>query len=451
MHYLYHRHAYDFSKPAPSWWEASAGPGPDTRDLEAETDVRCDIAIIGGGYTGLSAAYHLARDHGADVRVLDAGKPGWGASGRNGGFCGPGATKMDRDEMVRRHGIEAVKAFGQMHREAVGLVEQILEQEDIDADKAGDRGEICFAHKANRVQGLRDEAVSPSEIYPFEHTFLSRDECRAFGIDGPEVHGGLLMKGPFGLHPLKYCQGLGQAAVRHGAVLHDNARVEGWRRDGEMHVLSTPKGEVRAGKVIVGTNGYTSEDLHPGLQGRLLPTLTNILVTRPLTDEEKAAQGWTATEIAFDTRKLLHYVRLLPDGRFLFGGRGGWDASPEGVAKRREIMIQQFRQMFPAWSDVEFTHFWNGFVCITYDRVVHLGYVDNDPTIIAGLAYHGSGVAAATWSGRLAARLAAGNADLNTAVPSVMRGDPPKFPFPWLRKTYLKGAYAFYGLKDEWL
>lgn len=451
MRYLYHDSAYNFSKPAPSWWEESAGPAVETSDLAAEQDVRCDVAIIGGGYTGLSAAYHLVRDHGADVRVLDAGKPGWGASGRNGGFCGPGATKMGRDEMVRRYGLEATKEFGQMQREAVELVAHLLEEENIDADKTGDRGEICFAHKPNRVAELRAEAESTNELYPFEHEFLTREECHAFGIAGPEVHAGMLIKGPFGLHPLKYCQGLARAAQRHGAVLHHDARVTGWRRDGSDHVLTTAKGEVRAKKVIVGTNGYTSEDLHPSLGGRLLPTLTNILVTRPLTRDEQSEQGWTATDVAFDTRRLLHYVRLLPDGRFLFGGRGGWDASPAGVEAKRQHMIRQFRQMFPAWAGVEFTHFWNGFVCIAYDRIAHVGHIDNDPSMIAGLAYHGSGVASATWSGQMAARLAAGNADIGSSVPKVMRGSPPKFPMPWLRKTYLKGAYAVYGVKDEWL
>jgi len=451
MKYLYDKHGYHFDTPVESWWEASAGAPVETLDLAAEENVNCDIAIIGGGYTGLSAAYHLCRDHGADVRVLDAGKPGWGASGRNGGFCGPGATKLTRDQMLSRYGLEAVKDFGRMQREAVDLVAELIEAENIDCDKTSPDGEICFAHKPNRVADLKAEAALPDEVFPFEKSFLTKEECNEHGIGGPEVHGGLLMKGPFGLHPLKYCQGLARAAQKHGAKLHGSARVTEWRRDGSDHVLVTAKGEVRAKKVIVGTNGYTSEDLHPGLAARLLPTLTNILVTRPLSEDERKAQGWTNTTVSFDTRKLLHYVRLLPDGRFLFGGRGGWDASKEGVAQRKQIMIQHFNRMFPEWRGVEFTHWWNGFVCVTYDRVVKTGFVDNDPTMVCALAYHGSGVGIASWNGRMAARLAAGNASLDSHVPAPMRGAPPRFPMPWLRKMYLKATYASYGLRDEWL
>ena len=451
MKYLYHGHAYDFHAPAPSWWEDSAGVTVETDDLANESNVCCDVAVIGGGYTGLSAAYHLACDYGTDVRVLDAGRPGWGASGRNGGFCGPGALKRSRSSLLRDFGSDAVKAFGRMQRDAVDLVAELLEKEQIDADKTGHRGEICFAHRPNRIPGLIEEAKTPDDIFPFRTNYLDRDDCRAFGIAGPEVWGGLLMNGPFGLHPLKYCQGLARAAQRRGAVLHHDAQVTGWRREGRDHLLSTPGGVVRARKVIIGTNGYTPEDLHAGLADRLLPTLTNILVTRPLSREEKEAQGWTATDVAFDTRKLLHYVRLLPDGRFLFGGRGGWDASPQGVETRRRVMVRHFRKMFPAWRDVGFTHFWNGFVCLTFDRVVHIGFVDDDPTIVAALAYHGSGVATATWNGRMAARLVAGAADINESVPAMMRDMPPRFPMPWLRKATLKVAGIGYGIRDEWL
>jgi len=450
MRHIYDETAFDTAIPVGSWWLDSAGDTVECADLAGEENPRCEIAIIGGGFTGLSAAYHLVKDHGADVRVLDAAYPGFGGSGRNGGFVGPGATKLGLSQITQRVGVEENKRFQSWQWDSVELVAALLDAENIDADKTGTT-EIEFAHKPNRVKDLRDGAAFLQKTYGSNARFLDRDECAEHGLAGPQVHGGLMFPGCFGVHPLKYVRGLARAAQKHGVVIHDNAPVEGWRKEGDEHVLMTPKGELRAKKVIIGTNGYTAEDTNPGLAGRVMPALSNILITRPLTSEEQKAQGWTTTDITFDSRKLLHYVRLLPDGRFLFGGRGGWDASPGGKARMRAYMEKQFREMFPAWAHVEFTHFWNGFICMTYDLVAHVGNPQGDATVWSGLAYHGSGVAAATGTGRLVAKLAAGAITLDKDVPAIMRGIPPKFPFPALRTQYLRGAYWWYHMKDEWL
>jgi len=450
MRHIYDETAFDTTKPVGSWWLDSAGEAVATTDLAGVENVRCDIAIIGGGFTGLSAAFHLARDFGVNVRVLDAAYPGFGGSGRNGGFVGPGATKLDPGSMIRKVGMDETKRFMALQRDSIDLVGELLATEGIDADKTG-TSEIEFAHKANRVQGLRDEAAYWRKTFGTDAQFMDKDECSAHGLAGPQVHAGLKFSDCFGVHPLKYVRGLARAAQAQGVVIHDHAPVVGWSKEQGVHVLSTPKGEVRADQVIIGTNGYTAEDTNPGLAGRVLPALSNILITRPLTAEEQASQGWTTTDITFDSRKLLHYVRLLPDGRFLFGGRGGWDASPAGKASMRAYMEKTFKEMFPAWSDVEFTHFWNGFICLTSDLVAHVGHPQGDETVWSALAYHGSGVAAATGTGRLVARLAAGAATLEADVPSIMHGVPPRFPLPFLRTQYLRGAYWWYYAKDEWL
>ncbi len=450
MRHIYDESAFDTTKPVGSWWLDSAGDAVDTTDLAGGENVRCEIAVIGAGYTGLSAAYHLARDHGADVRVLDAAYPGFGGSGRNGGFVGPGATKLSSDAMVRKVGMDETKRFMALQGESIDLVAALLDGENIDADKTG-ACEIEFAHKPNRVQELRQGAAYMRNTFGAKFEFMDKDECTAHGFAGPQVHGGLKIPGCFGVHPLKYARGLARAAQKRGVIIHGEAPVIGWHKEGGTHVLATPRGEVRAKQVIIGTNGYTAEDTNPGLAGRVLPGLSNILITRPLSAEEQAAQGWTTTDIIYDSRKLLHYVRLLPDGRFLFGGRGGWDASPAGKARMRIYMEKTFKQMFPAWAHVEFTHFWNGFICLTYDLVAHVGHPQGDETVWSALAYHGSGVAAATGTGRLAARLAAKAATLEKDVPVIMRDVPPRFPFPFLRTQYLRGAYAWYHIKDEWL
>ncbi len=448
MRFIYDKSAFQFDAPVGSWWEDSAGSPVETTDLAGEENATCEIAIIGGGYTGLSAAYHLARDHGADVRVLEAGQPGWGASGRNGGFVCPGWAKLGDGDLIKRHGLDEARSFHRAQRDGVDLVAQLLDEEGIEADR-GAEGDIALAHRKSKVAELLEWKDFAMATYGEELTFLDRDALAEQGVAGPQFLAGMRLDYGFGLHPMKYVRGLARAAQAKGAVIHGQAPVTAWMRDGSDHVLVTPKGEIRAKTVIVATNGYTAEDLHGGLRGRLMPALSNILVTRPLSEAERAAQGITTTQLTYDTRKLLHYVRLLPDGRYLFGGRGGCDASPSGKAAMRTYMEKTFRKMYPAWSDVEFTHFWNGFICMTYDRVAHIGNLDGDPSAWCGLAYHGAGVTGGTWTGRMLARLVAGNASLDGDVPAMMRGTPPKFPLPFLRTTYLRGAYVGYGIKDE--
>lgn len=450
MDFMYHPSAYRWGEPCGSWWEDSADHPVACADLAGEEGASCDIAVIGGGYTGLSAALHLSRDHGADVRVVEAGWPGWGASGRNGGFSCMGMAKLGYETMTARYGLDETRRFHDIQKQAVGLVAELIETEAIDAERVPD-GDIWLAHKPNRIAELRAVQRYMKETFGEDSRFLDREELGAHGIAGPEFHAGLRLNRGFGLHPLKYCQGLARAAQRHGAVLYAEAPVTDWLLVDGGHVLVTPKGELRARTVIVATNGYTAESLHRGLRGRLLPVLSNILVTRPLSAEEQAAQGWTTTDIAYDSRKLLHYVRLLPDGRYLFGGRGGASAAPEARAGMRAHMEKTFRRLYPAWADVEFTHFWNGFVCMAYDLVPHLGNVDGDRSVWCALAYHGSGVAGGTWTGRLAAALATGSARPRIDIPLVMQGPPPRFTPPFLRSIYLRSASAVFQFQDRFL
>ena len=150
--------------------------------------------------------------------------------------------------------------------------------------------------------------------------------------------------------------------------------------------------------------------------------------------------------MAYDSRILLHYFRLLPDGRFLFGGRGGTDASNAGHEPQRQRLVAHFHELFPAWANVEITHYWRGFVCLTADRVPYVGPLDDRKSVWTSIAYHGNGVALATWSGRVMARAMMGR-DANLPAPMTKR--LAKFPFASLRPVYLKGAYLWYEIKDR--
>lgn len=444
---LYDRSVYDETKMAPSYWEETAGSARGNWPA-LESDHTCDVAIIGGGYTGLSAALHLVRDHGLDARVLEAGPIAWGASGRNGGFCLVGATKLSIADMVKRHGLEESRHYYAAQQEGVELVRRLCETEDIDCERCG-TGVFTVAHAADRFDELRERAASLTNLFGMSTRIHTRDEFREIGHDGTEQHGAMHVDAGFALHPLKLALGIARAASAHGAGLHGNSRVLDWTRDGATHVLHTSGGRLRAARVIVATNGYWPDGLRRDLDGRVLPALSNIIVTRPLDDEELERQCYRTASPVHNTRSLLFYYRLLPDRRLLFGARGDTTGRPEDGERMRAWMIRRLGEVFPGWREVPITHFWRGLVCMTRKLSPSIGRLPDDPTVWYGFGYHASGVNTATWTGMRLARAAAGEIDAASVAPVIMQGLPARFPFPALRLWVLRGAYLYYRFRDR--
>ncbi len=445
---LYHSSHYDRSHPVASYWQATGGPEPEgTEALRADREA--EVAIVGGGYTGLSAAYHLARDHGIHAVVLEAGPIGWGASGRNGGFCGLGGSKLGYGAMAQRWGVPAAARFFAAQKAGVALVRELAEAEGIDLQVAGE-GEHYLAHRASRWHELENAAATAQRLFGERWQLWRKPEMEERLLRSPEAQGCLVVPHYFGLHPLRYVRGLAQAAVARGAVVHARTPVTAWQRTGGRHRLATPGGTVTAERVLFATNGYTPEGLDPALRGRLLPALSSILVTRPLTAAEQAAQGWTRPALIANSRKLLFYIRLLGDGRLLFGARGGLDASPAAFTSRRAWMERRLGEKFPAWRGVPIDYAWWGLVCLARDLLPHLGWLDEGRTTLGAFAYHGGGVAFATMFGRAAAATLAGR-EPDPPLPEFLLGPPPRFPVPAVRLAALRAAYLGYALRDEWL
>src|SRR5689334_1623272 len=273
-----------------SYWAATAGPEVEGADpIVADREV--DIAIIGGGYTGLSTAYHLGREHGIAAHVLEAHRIGWGCSGRNGGFCSIGIGKDDFGDWVRRFGLDAAKGVFEQGREAVATVKGIIDAEQIDADCSPEGG-LELAHRPNRLGEMAARQRHLKELFGIDSQLLGKAELDQGYLASREAHGALLHDEGFALHALKYCRGLARAAQRHGAVLHHASPVVDWRRDAGRHLLRTPAGTVRARQVVIASNAYTGDRLHQVTRGRLLPVLSNILVTRELSQAERDSVNW---------------------------------------------------------------------------------------------------------------------------------------------------------------
>lgn len=444
---LYHPAQYDRDRPVPSYWAATAGPAPEGV-VPLAGDAEADIAILGGGYTGLAAAYHLAKDHGVQAVVLEAGPIGWGASGRNGGFCGLGGSKLGYGALAQRFGVPETRRFFDAQKAAVALVRALAAAEGIDLEPAGE-GEHLVAHRKSRWHALENKAATVQRLFGERWPLWRKAELEERLLRSPEAQGCLVVPHYFGLHPLRYVRGLAAAAVRHGAIVHERTPVTAWQTVARRHHLATPRGTVRAARLLVATNAYTPEGLAPVLHGRVLPALSAILVTRPLSEAERQAQGWRRPALVADTRNLLFYIRLLRDHRLLFGARGGTDGSPPAFADRRAWMERRLGEWFPAWRGVGIEFAWWGLVALARDRLPHLGWLDRERRALAALAYHGGGVAMATLFGRAAAALLAGRTP-DPLLPAFLLTPPPRFPAPALRLAYLRAAYAGYRLKDEW-
>lgn len=406
-------------------------------------NVTTEVAIIGAGFTGLNAALKLA-EAGVDVTVLDAKQVGWGASGRNGGFCCLGGAKASYQSLKRRFGETALSDYMSAERAAVDHVDGLLARFGWDVDRHSD-GETMLAHNARAAAGFAQEAEELATLYKKPIDVIAKEDLADRGFGGG-FYGAITTPIGFALNPRKYVSNLAQTAESVGATVYGDTPVVETNKQGGLWQLTTPAGQVTAKKLVIATNGYSSESTPPWLAGRFLPAQSSVIVTRPISPEEQTAQGWTSRQMSYDSRNLLHYFRLMPDNRFLFGMRGGLSTSKRTSDQIKLRIRQHFERLFPAWAHIETPYYWSGFVCYSSGQTPFAGRVPGVDNLYAGFAYHGNGVAMGSYAGALIAQDILQEPSL--IHPDIMRTTPGRFPFGRFRRLAMYPGYLYYGLKD---
>jgi len=417
-----------------SWYAATAsGPAP---FKAAQGALSCDVCIVGAGFTGLSAAVHLA-DKGYDVILLDAHRVGFGASGRNGGQVGTG-QRLDQRALERLVGPDHARALWDLALDAVQLVRDLIHDNAMDCGFS--KGIIHADHRKHLVPASRAYAEHLGHVYGYQKIrALGQDEMRHL-VGSDAYFGGTLDTGGGHIHPLGFAFCLARLAEKRGVRIFERSKVRELVEDSPA-IVRTEQSEIHSEHVVLACNGYLG-NLNKQVANRVMPINNFIVATEPLGDAAAKALIRDNHAVA-DSKFVINYFRLTSDNRLLFGGGESYGYRfPRDIAA---LVRKPMLEIFPRLKDTKIDYSWGGTLAITMNRMPHFARIRGN--ILSASGYSGHGVALATLGGKIAAEAIAGQAerfDLMASVPT------PRFPGGVaLRWPLLVLAMAWFSLRDH--
>jgi gamma-glutamylputrescine oxidase len=419
--------------PGRSWYEDTAGPRPEYLALDG--DRTCDVVIVGGGFTGLSAAAHLAKA-GSNVVLIETHRFGDGASGRNGGQLGTGQRAW-AEELEAEYGFSRAKALFDLAEEAKAHLLEFADANKIEIDYMP--GQMSLAHRQRYVDEYKAHAEIMANRFGYPHiTFMDAKET-AERLGSTRYFGGTRDTGTGHIHPLKLVIGTANVAAQAGAQLFEQTPATGIASLGGKVKVTTPKGTISAEKCLIGVNAHGGT-LEPVSATHIMPIGSFIGATVPLGADTRVLPGGESVD---DSRFVVRYFRKSADGRLLFGGREIY-----AVNDPKDIHIhirRQIAELYPDLRDVEISHGWGGYVGITMPRKPFVREVM--PNVISVGGYSGHGVMLSNFFGKLYAETVAGNRDRLRLIEDLK---VPAFPGGRrFRAPLLFLALNWYALRDR--
>lgn len=421
---------------ARSLWKSTAEPGPALPMLE--TDLSTEVVIVGGGYTGLSAAHALQR-RGIEAVVLEARSVGWGASGRNGGAV-LGKFRVSFPAIARSHGLETARRMHNIAHESLDVVEELIADLGVPAAQFERNGNLRCAHTQRALDAIVAEADwLRSELKDDSCCVLSRAElARELGSDA--FVGGVLNRLAGTIHPLNYVRGIAAGLVARKVPIFENSPVTGILREPAGVVVETPGARVRARQVLIATDAYSELTSATGPVSRSIIPFRSAIIATERMPPHLQAKLLTARRGYSETRRMMKWFRKV-DGRFVFGGRGAFGR--EDTASSFEALRRAMTTLFPELEGLAIDFQWSGLVGMTLNQLPHVGRIDDRTCVSFG--YNGVGIAMATQLGQYAGSLMAGESP-QLALLDASRQKP--VPFHSLRTPGVRMVAGWYQMLD---